>query len=181
MGRRSSIDRLDPAIRAEVDDAFKRGATIDEIVSKVRELGTDVSRSAVGGYTKQYKSLAGRTREITAVSRAFASEFNDSDDMRATLPIQLLHSLITRVVLPMAADDKISVDPRELHFIARAVKDAASAAKSDVERLAKVREEGRKEGVDQSAKAAETAGRRAGADAKTIETIKREILGLKAE
>ena len=178
MGRRSSIDRLPPQIREEADAALKRGATIEEIVELLQGLGADVSRSAVGRYSKRYRDLADRTREITAISKAFASEFGDADDKRATLPIQLLHTLITRVVMKLGAGEEVDISPMDLHFIARAVKDGAGAAKTDVDRIAKIKEEARKEAFAEAQRVVKETGRRAGATEETIAAIY-DALGVK--
>ena len=52
MANRSTIERLDPDIVAEVTRLIKGGRTIDEITTHLRGLDQDVSRSAVGRYVK---------------------------------------------------------------------------------------------------------------------------------
>ena len=53
MPPKSTIIRLPPEIRAEVDRLIREGAaTTDEIVAALRELGAETSRSAVGRYAK---------------------------------------------------------------------------------------------------------------------------------
>jgi hypothetical protein len=175
MGQRSSIDQLPEAVRTEVDAAIGRGATIDEIVWTLKGLGAAVSRSAVGRYSKQYRDLAARQRDIASVAKGFAADFGQGDDMQGRLMVQLVTSLITRVAMPAVAGEEDDLpDFKELHYLARAVKDAASAAKTDQEREAKVRQQERQ----RAAKDAEDAGRAAGASAETIDLIKKRILGV---
>jgi hypothetical protein len=134
---RSTIDKLDPQIRLELDGALKRGATIDEITWMLKGLGADVSRSAVGRYSKQYADLASRQRDMQSIAKAFGAEFGQEGDLQGRLMIQLLTSLITRAAMPIAAGEAEELpDFKELHFLARAVKDATSAAKTDVDRFA---------------------------------------------
>lgn len=180
MGQRSSIDRLDPTIRAEVDAAIKRGSTIDVIVAKLRELGADVSRSAVGRYSKQYAALAARQRDMSAVANAFASEFGTADDLQGRLMIQLVTSLITRTAMAASENEEPEFDFKELHFLARAVKDAASAAKTDTDREARIRDEAAKEEKRKAAERAESSARSAGASPETIHKVRAAILGLDA-
>lgn len=181
MSQRSSIDRLDPSIRTEVDAALKRGATIDEIVWMLKGLGQDVSRSAVGRYSKRYADLAARQRDLSSIAQAFAGEFGDAEDRQGRLLIQLVTSLATRAIMPIAAGDKVELDGKDLHFLARAVKDITSASKTDVDREAKIREEAFKTARRQAAEAAETGAREAGASDEVIEKVKRRILGLSGE
>lgn len=174
MGRRSSIDQLPPELRLEVDAAIKRGLTIDEIVAAVRQAGGEVSRSAVGRYAQQYREFAEQQREIASVAQAFGAEFGEADNLQGRLMTQLLTSLITRAVMPMLNGEEADLDPKDLHFIARAVKDASSASKIDVEREQKIREGMKLRAAD----AAEGAARKGGATPETIDLIRREILGL---
>lgn len=177
MARRSSIDRLPEQIRAEVDAAMKRGRTIEEIVEVLQALGEDISRSAVGRYAKNYRALAKREREITAISNAFATEFPE-DDKRATMLVQLLHTVITRVIMQIGEGDKIELSPMDLHFIARAVKDGLGADKINVDRIAKIKEEARKEAFAEAQRVVKETGRRAGATEETIAAIY-DALGVK--
>ncbi|MBX9881234.1 MAG: DUF3486 family protein [Sphingomonas sp.] len=176
MGRRSSIEQLDPRVRAEVDQAIKRGATIDAIVDLLKGLGADASRSAVGRYSKRYAELARQQREMRTVAEAFGQEFGSADDRQGRMMVQLLTSVITRAIMPVASaeDDPEGIDAKELHFLARAVKDTVGAAKLDVERERAVREEERKRAAEAGADAA----RKGGASAETIDLVKRSILGL---
>lgn len=176
MAQRSKIEQLDPRVRAEVDQAIKRGATIDAIVELIKGLGADASRSSVGRYTQKYAELARQQRDMRAVAEAFGKEFGQADDGQARLMVQLLTSTITRAILPMASEgDEIEgLDAKELHFLARAVKDTMGAAKLDVERERLIREQERNRAAEAGAEAA----RQAGATEATIDLVKRRILGL---
>lgn len=178
MGTKSKIAQLPEPIRLEVDAAIKRGASIDQIVWMLKGLGQDVSRSSVGRYSKQYADLAARQRDMQSIATTFAGEFGEADDLQGRLLIQLVTSIATRMVMPMAAGDEVKTDAKELHFLARALKDITSAAKTDVDREAKIRSEAIADARQKAATAAEGAARAAGASAETIHTIKASILGI---
>ena len=180
MARKSSIDDLPEEVRAEVLAAIKRNATIDEIVWTLKGLGADVSRSAVGRFSKQYRDMATRQRDLASVATAFAGEFGEADDMQGRLLIQLVTSIATRMVMPMAAGEIVDeeIDFKELHYLARSLKDITSAAKTDVDREAKIRAEEGNRARAKAAKDAEGAARDAGASEQTINVIKARILGL---
>ena len=177
MGAKSSIDKLPEPIRVEVDAAIARGATIDQIVWMLKGLGADVSRSAVGRYSKQYADLAARQRDIASAAKAFASDFGQEGDLQGRMMVQLLTSIITRSAMPVAAGEEENLPGfRDVHFLARAVKDAVSAASLDVDREAKVARRAR----EKAAADAESAGKAAGASPETIKIIKAKILGIEA-
>lgn len=180
MGR-SSIDALPDSIRREVDEAVKRGATIDEIVAAVRGMGGSVSRSAVGRYTKDFAEIARRQRDMTSVAQAFGAEFGGADDMQGRLMVQLLTSVVTRQIIPHASGEAAEeLDLLALSRLAKAVKDTMGASKLDIEREAKIREEEGKRARQAAAEAADAEGRAAGASEETIDRIKRRILGIGA-
>ena len=178
MGARSSIDMLPPRLRDAVQGALKDGLTIDQIVDMLRDEGADVSRSAVGRYTLNYREMAARQRDLSSVASSFASEFGDADNPQQKLLIQMFTSVMTQAVLPMASGEGAEIGAQDLHFFARSIKDVVSAAKIDTDREAKIRDEERKKARLEAASAAETAARGAGATPETIAAIKRELLGL---
>lgn len=179
MAARSSIDRLGPEIRGAVVAAIERGCTIDEILMQIRGAGGEASRSAVGRYTKQYRELAETQRDLNTVASAFSRDFGENPQGR--LAIQLLNSLITRAILPQLSDEAEQLSPQDLHFLARSVKDATSAAKTDVDRDVRVREEAAKQARAAAAANAETSARAAGASEDTIQRVRAAILGIDAK
>ena len=180
MAGRSSIER-DPALQAAVDALLKRNSTIDEIVAQVQAMGKDVSRSAVGRYSKQFAAIAAEQRKLTAFADQFSSEFADPGNIQGRLLIQLLTSITTRAIIPMAeGDGEFELDGKELHFLARAVKDITSASKTDVDREAKIREEAIKRAKEKAAVAGADAARAGGASEETIKRVRASILGIDA-
>lgn len=179
MAGRSTVEKLPAPIRAEVDQAIKRGATIDEIVAALKTLGAEhISRSAVGRYSKRFQALVEQQRKVAAFAEAFGHEFADPDNNQGRLLIQLMNSIATRAIIPLAEGEDVELDGEELHFLARAVKDITAAAKTDVDREAKIRDEAVKRAKQAAVEAVDRGGKAAGADAATIHRIKAEILGV---
>ena len=178
---RSSIER-DPEIRAAVDVAIARGATIDDIVQTLRSMGAGVSRSAVGRYAKSYAELAKRQRDIQAAASAFATDFGGVEDHQSRLLVQLVTSIGTRMAMDATTaeegDESAIATTKQLADFARAVKDVTSAAKIDVEREAKIREEAAKRAKAEAAADADAGARAAGASEDTIRAVRSRILGL---
>lgn len=178
MAAQSTMKKLPAPIRSAVDEAIKRGATIDDIVALLAEIGTPRSRSAVGRYTKEYAELAQQQRDLRAVAESFGKEFGGPDDRQGRLLIQLLTSVATRMVMPMATQEDPELDGKELHYLARSVKDLASASKTDIDREAKIREEAVKATRAAAAEEAVNISRAAGASEETLAKIRAGLLGL---
>jgi hypothetical protein len=179
MGRRSSIDQLPAEIRREVDAAIKAGLSITAIAKAVREAGGSVSRAAVGRYTQKYAELAKRQRDIAAMAEAWKADFGDAENPQMRLMVQLASTLYTRAPLPELSDGEGDPEPgstdwKDLHFMARGLKDVVSAAKIDADREAAIRKNER----ERSTQIATEAARKAGATPETIDLIKRELLGI---
>jgi len=177
MTRPSTIKRLPPQLRTAVDDALKRGCTIDEITSMLAGLGANVSRSAVGRYTQEYREFADRHRDIATFAQAFGTEFGTGDDKQSRLLVQLMTSIATRAAIPLATgEDAEQISGKELSAYARAVKDILGAAMIDTTREAKIREEEAKRVRRAAADAAVAEGRKAGAGEETTALIRKAIM-----
>ena len=105
MAGRSSIERLPPAILAAVHEAIVEGATIDEIVRRIRERGGTCSRSAVVRYVKRVRARLRRWRE----DKALADVRPDTPGARGEggtgpLTLETLRSLAMRAAI--ALDDR---------------------------------------------------------------------------
>lgn len=177
---RSTIDDLPDAIRQAIHAAIERGATIDAIVGLIRGMGGDASRSAVGRYTKGFADLAKQQREMRSMAEAFGREFGSADDHQGRMMVQLMTSVLTRAVMPLATGDEIDLSTKELMELGRAAQSITSAAKIDVEREARIREEAAKRAKLAAADAADAAGRAAGASEETLRLVRAGIMGIAA-
>jgi hypothetical protein len=93
--------------------------------------------------------------------------------------VQLLTTIITRAAFPIASGEEEDLPSlKELHLLARAVKDATTASKMDVEREARIREEAGKLATRRAAEAAVNVVKAAGASEETITLLRAKILGI---
>lgn len=69
MARPSIVDRLPLETRMVIKQMRAAGGTIDEIATKLRELGVDLSRSALGRHVKRMGEICpiGVAQELEAV------------------------------------------------------------------------------------------------------------------
>ena len=170
MARSSSVTQ-NPVIHDAVNQAIKRGCTINAIKQMIDAMGAEISRSSLGRYTKKFSELAQRQRDIRAAADAFAAEFGDADDQQTRLMIQLVTTLITEKIMAATPGNQKAMD---LRLLAAAVKDAISATKIDDDRRRILR----KDAFAEAASVAETAGRKAGASPEIINAIKAQIMGI---
>jgi hypothetical protein len=137
MPRRSSVARLDPRIREAVDAAIRDGrATIDELVELIQSHGAAVSRSAVGRYRKTFEDSLRRYREAQEVAGRWVEQFRADPDGDVG---RLLAEMLKTLAFTSLAERE-SADARDLHYLARAVRDLASADQAKQRMEAELRE-----------------------------------------
>jgi len=142
VGSVSTIKRLDPRIKEAVDEAIRDGrASIDEIVSLIRELGGDASRSAVGRYKQSMEGAMETYRACQEMAKVWADEIKDHPDSDvARLAAQVLGS----VALNTANAALNSGDPMpagELMFAAKALDHLGRFQKTNLDTVLKARKE----------------------------------------
>lgn len=176
----SSIDKLPEELRSLIGDLRQQGVSIDDILEKLRELGADVSRSALGRHVKGLAEVGEQLRRSREIATALVSRFGeDADNRVGRLNIELMHGLVMQAITAsVEGEDGASVpvtfNAEETMFLARSLQSLASAQKIDTDRLLKVRTETAKE----AAKAVETVGKAKGLTKETMDAIKHAVLGI---
>ena len=170
--RHSSITRLPPELRKELDRLLGEGRTYEDIVASMRGLGTQVSRSAVGRYSLEWRSVRDRLRLSREMAQAIGRDLEDVDGDAGRLAIESINGLLLQAMLETTSDGPI--DPNTIATMSRAARDLQSALKSNVDMELKVRERAAKD----AAKAAELVATEQGLSAPTVEAIKASILGI---
>lgn len=182
MPPRSSIARLPPEIRAELDRLIReRRHTIDEIVVHLRQLGGEVKRTAVGDYKKRMEASLARYREAQEVAGVFIPQLGiNPDSQMGQLLAELLKTVAFRTLADMQQRDD-GAEPMEIMLLSKALSELARAQKTDQEFREKVRAEYRRE-LEEKAKQAEAAvakvARRAGLTGEAAAEIRRHVLGI---
>lgn len=171
MSRKSSVKGLDPRIREAVDAAIREGrATIDDVVAIIRAMGADVSRSAVGRYKQRAEAQMQKYREAQEVAKVWIGKLQADPEGDVG---RLLSEMLRTVAFQTVGDMEAAV-PEDLMFLARALKDLASADKLTAERILKVRQETLKE----AAKEVQKVAVQAGLSDETAELMRKKILGV---
>jgi hypothetical protein len=169
--RHSSITRMPPELRREIERLLGEGRTYDEIVGAVRTLGGQVSRSAVGRHALEWRELTDRLRLAREMSQAIGRELDEVDGDAGRLVIESLQGLLLQAQLELGKD---AVDPATIASMSRAVRDLQSALKTNVDTEFKIRERAAKD----AAKAVEQVATEQGLSGPTVEAIKASILGI---
>ena len=175
MARKSSIESLPPDIQVAVNAALRQGWTIDDIVGHVRDMGGDVSRSAVGRYKQRFEQIGRKMRETRDVAKVWIDKLGEEPDGDvARLLTELIRTIAFKTSMTLAEDDD-AVDPKHLAMLARSIKDLATADRATAELALKLR----REIADEAAEAVETVAKERGLSADAVDEIKRKILGVR--
>lgn len=179
MAPRSSIEQ-DPRLKEAADEAIRRGATIDEILDALQTLGGDVSRSSVGRYAYRTRATMAKLQEAREVAKVWADKFgSEPDGDVGQLVGQVLHAVAFTQAQHMAdapLGEEGSPGPREVMFLAGALKDIASANKITAERILKIR----KETAVKAAAEVDKVVKARGLTPDAVAEIKAKILGVAA-
>lgn len=178
----STISRLPEQVREKIAVLRDQGRTLDEIMAALNAIDVEVSRSALGRYTKKMDKVAEDLRRSRELALAVSRQFGDKETSQvARTNMELLHSLLMKLMV--GGDDEIEVviDAKEAMFLSTALEKLSKAGKVDFEaQLMAAKEAERREATANAAeKAAETA-RKQGLSADTINAIKASILGVDA-
>lgn len=174
MGQRSSIRRLPRELREELDALLSDGRwTIRDITAKLRELGAEVSKSAVHRYSQDFERVARDIRLAREMAVAIGRELEAVPDGDAgRLAIESLQTLVLRARMQLANEDELDI--QELSFLSRAAKDLAAALKANVDTELKIRAKAAKDAADAATEVAKASG----LSAETVDAIRERILGI---
>ncbi|KAB7624335.1 phage protein Gp27 family protein [Alkalilimnicola sp. S0819] len=175
MARRSSIEKLDPRIREAVDRLIREDrATIDQVVEAIDKLGGEASRSAVGRYVKNAREQMERYRQAQQMAKVWVGKLEeDPEGDVGRLLSEMLRTVAFQVMGDLGGEDA-GASPQDIMFLAKAIKDLAGADKTATDMRLRVR----REVAAEAASVAEKTLTGQGMSRDSIDTIKREILGI---
>jgi len=169
----STITRLPQELRSQLDRLLTQGKfTLVEITDHMRQLGADVSKSAVHRYSQHHEKIASDIRLTREMANAIGRELEDVTGDSGRLVIESMQAILLRARMQIASGEEI--DPKQLGELARAAKDLQHALKLNVDTEIKIRERVVKEAADVVEKAATAEG----LSAATVTAIKEKVLGI---
>lgn len=180
MPRQSTIRRLPQPLREEIGNLREAGHTIDEILAHLKDLGASVSRSAVGRHVKQLDAIGTEIRRSREIAEALVKRYGQAPEGRtARLNIELMHAFVNRLLVSEEGE-VVTLEPKEVMAVSRALKDLVMAARHDVAREAETRAEFAEKAADTAVKAAVTAAGKAGYQLppEALTAIREQVYGI---
>lgn len=179
MGRQSSIKRLRPEVRQRIERHLREDRlTLAEILADLRAQFPQESLPAPSSLWRQKKKFDAmllKTREQQEMATVLAAELGENpDEKAATLLVQSITALVTQAALAAQADEEEGVDIELTLKLARAAKDIIAARK---ERLA-LREEARRELLQEQRQRFDELGQSGQIDAATLDKVIKAAYGL---
>jgi len=183
MAQKHTIAYLPADVRERVDRFLsKQQRTVDEFHTFLTEdLGLDLSRSSSHRYMQGFEQAAAKLRQSRQVASAFAEQLGEDSlqSRQGRVLVEMFQTLVQDLMLQRLQDGEAApaFDTKDFMQLGRAIKDAMSASKIDVDREAKIREEERKKVEKETAERVEAAAARQGLTAETKAAFMAEVFG----
>lgn len=173
MGRKSTINTLDPSIKDAVDQAIASGrATLADIVSMIKQMGGQASMSSVHRYRSQVEDRLERYRETQNIAKVWIGEIGkEPDGDIGRLVTEILRMLAYKSTDSFTGERE---EAKDIAYLAKALKDLSGADAATVAMRLAVRKEFAAKAAAEAAKAVKSQGLSDDAAAE----IQRRILGL---
>lgn len=181
----STIDRLPDRLKDLLGQLMREGRTITEIHDHLRQLGADVSRSAVGRHVKSMAEVGDELRRAGSMAKYIVDEFGaETDERVGRANIAILQGALLELMTERPVDEEtgqpVRLGPDEAKAISLTLQRLISSQRMDADRQLKLRAEAKREAAQEAAAAVDKAGRAQGVSKATIDAIKAEILGVSA-
>lgn len=178
-GKRSKIDQLPQDIRDRLNELLRGGMSQKAILDEVNKLceaqGVEtLNKANMSRYASKMEQVGSRIRDSRAVAEVWVAKLGSA-------PTTDVGKLLQEIVRTLAFDLTMSamesgepVEPKALNQMALAMQRIEQAANASHKREQEIR----KAFADEAAEKAEEALANQGMTSSTIETIKKEILGI---
>jgi hypothetical protein len=142
MARPSKIDRLPAEVRDLIGRLREGGRTIDEILAKLNELDVEVSRSGLHRHVQRWDKIRARLQESRAAAEAIMGQLGESSDNRlARFNIEMMHASLQSLLAGGEDGQAVTLDPESAMLLSSAIRNLASASKTDQDRELRIRKE----------------------------------------
>ncbi|SDM57054.1 Protein of unknown function [Oryzisolibacter propanilivorax] len=197
MGRKSSIDRLDPEIKAYIQAMLASGGvTLSELIADLQQRypaaarsGSLPSRSAVGRYGQKLERRLSAIRASTEAARLIQQHAGDDKDARSEALTAMVQTELFEAILALQEADEPGevgerADPGErVALLSKAAKNIATLTRSSInlkEFQAKVEEATRKKLLAEQEANLQEVAKAQGMDADQVDFWRRKFLGIGA-
>ncbi|MCW7552577.1 DUF3486 family protein [Endozoicomonas gorgoniicola] len=177
--RKSRIKRLPKPIKTELDrlireDRMSQADILKEVNTLCEKHGEDkVSQSSLSRYQKQADRIMAKTRELKEISAVWVDRLGDEPVSNIGRMLQqIVHTLAIEV--GMKLEEQEVPDLKAINQLALVTQRVERAARDSLKREQEMRTAFAEEAADKAGEALANQGM----TASTIETIKKEILGI---
>ncbi len=192
MGRKSSIDRMTPEVKAYIQAMLATGSqTLDELISDLQSrfpaeaaAGELPSRSALHRYGSKLDRRLSAIRAATEAAKIIQAHAGDDKDARSEALTAMVQTELFEAILELqeAIDgDDEKLDPAaRVELLSKAAKNIATLTRSSVnlkEFQAKVEERARKRAFEEAAGAAVKAAKAQGLSDTGVDKLREAIMG----
>ena len=194
MGRKSSIDRLDPEIKAYIQAMLASGSmTLDELIADLQgrfpaaaTAGDLPSRSAVGRYGQKLERRLSAIRASTEAAKLIQQHAGDDKDARSEALTAMVQTELFEAILMLQEADEQGEDgekidhEKRVEVLSKAAKNIATLTRSSVnlkEFQVRVEERARKKAFEDAAAQAETTAKAQGLSATGVAQLRAAIMG----
>ena len=193
MGRKSSIDRLDPEIKAYIQAMLASGSmTLDELIADLQArypaaatAGSLPSRSAVGRYGQKLERRLAAIRASTEAAKLIQAHAGDDKDARSEALTAMVQTELFEAILELQeadAEGDDAADPGErVALLSKAAKNIATLTRSSInlkEFQTKVEEATRKKLLAEQEANLQEVAKAQGMDEAQVDFWRRKFLGI---
>ncbi|GHU08334.1 hypothetical protein AGMMS50225_06780 [Betaproteobacteria bacterium] len=183
MSRKSSIDRLPPAVRTHLQRRLREGQlTLDELIADLRQRFPDQtcelpSRSAVHRYSQGVEEIVAHEREMAVAANALVAELGEEFDSKSgALLAQAVTTLAGRTAMGMVKAGA-ALEISDVLDLARAAKAAQEARSLNLRERQAVAKAAREKLLEEMQARAATLTGKPGVSDETRQEIRR-VLGI---
>lgn len=195
MGRKSSIDRLDPEIKAYLLAMIATGSmTLNELIADLQERfpaaaasGDLPSRSAVGRYGQKLERRLAAIRASTEAAKLIQAHAGDDKDARSEALTAMVQTELFEAILELQeadAEGDEAADPgKRVALLSKAAKNIATLTRSSInlkEFQTKVEEATRKKLLAEQEANLQEVAKAQGMDEAQVDFWRRKFLGIGA-
>lgn len=181
MARAPKIRRWPQELRDKLDELVRAGRTIEEILTALQSMGApDVSRATVGRWKQRAEQNFARYREAQEIAGAWVTKLGQEPGSDVGRLLQELLKTLAFQTMSDMGDGGQSVEPRDLMFLSKALRDLSGAQKTSVDTEAQLRKAADAEMQKRAAAAADVAtkeAKKAGLSPETTERMREILLG----
>lgn len=177
--RPSTIDQLDPEIRSLISELrIDHGWTIDDIRTRLKDMGQTVSRSALGRHVRTIEDMGAEIRETQIYADALAREAgNVNQSQMLDLNAQFLQANMFKLMLAAKDGEAVQLSPKEAMEFSGALRNLALLRKTEIETIEKAEKRAAEKATKEAAAKVTKAARAKGLSKEMVDAMHHAVLG----